>query len=198
MFLKFPTQPFSLSLPLCFNNGKRLWLPWCMLPIIHTTDSTAPALAECQRIRGASQALCSSSKRRCDTFLTFLKVIPPVANWQQPECLFSGASVSEPALSCAQRTGRQTSALTIIELIVFFLCYCPLFQKSRANQTIAHTWKPRLVRACLTNIRTTLFWRYFWTKAFRPLQRLLLKGLHLLTAMKHHNLARLVRTDTIK
>lgn len=72
---------------------------------------------------------------------------------------------SVPALSCARWTGRQTSVLTIIELIVFFLCYCPLFQESPADQTIAHTWKTGLVGAGLANIRTS-FWKYFWTKRF--------------------------------
>lgn len=131
-----PKKLFFFFATPCINDGNRA-------ATVRATNHTcrwlytAPALAERQRIRGASQASCSGSgDRQCGEFVAFSRLC---LHWQTG----SSARVcsrgplflySEPALSCARRTGRQTSALTIIELIVFFLCYCPLFQKSPAPQ----------------------------------------------------------------
>lgn len=110
----------------------------CVLPIILAADYiphqrwlSASGSEVPSRRRAAAAAY-----RQCGEFVAFSRLC---LHWQTG----SSARVcsrgplflySEPALSCARRTGRQTSALTIIELIVFFLCYCPLFQKSPAPQ----------------------------------------------------------------
>lgn len=106
--------------------------------------------------------------------LWLFKVIPKLLaelcrHWQQCVCLFSESLFlhSEPALSCVWRTGRQTSAFTIIELIMFFLCYCPLFQKSPAKQKRTLEARLRLV----TNIRPCLSDDIFRLELFVGLRR---------------------------
>lgn len=132
----------------------------CVQHITFTTNyntTTTFTLVEIQQIRDAWQAPCSMFNSVVNLWL--FKVIPQLLAelrryWQQCVCLFSESLFlySEPALSCVWWTGRQTSAFTIIELIVFFLCYCPLFQKSPAKQK--YTLKTRL--RLVTNIRRCL------------------------------------------
>lgn len=133
---------------------------WRVRHITFTTNyntTTAFTLVEIQQIRDAWQAPCSMFNSVVNLWL--FKVIPKLLAelcryWRQRVCLFSESLFlySEPALSCVWRTGRQTSALTIIELIMFFLCYCPLFQKTPAKQK--HTLETRL--RLVTNIRPCL------------------------------------------
>lgn len=190
MFLKIQTQPFPLLLPLCFNDEYRGRCGACYqsyMPLTLPHQCWLSASGSEVPSRRWVAASSSSSGRRWRKFWTFSRLS---LYWQAgrrvsvcsrgPLFLYS-----EPALSCARRTGRQTSALTIIELIVFFLCYCPLFQKSPAHQTKAHPWKPGLVRAGFADIRPNSRCRHFWSKPFRFLQRLLMRGLHLLPALKH-------------
>lgn len=148
-------------------GNETLWWVWQIKFTTNYNTTAAFTLVEIQQIRDAEQAPCSIFNSVVN--LRLFKVIPKLLvelclYWQQCVCLFSESLFlySEPALSCVWRTRRQTSALTIIELIMFFLCYCPLFQKSPAKQK--HTLETRL--RLVTNIRPCLSDSIFRLKLF--------------------------------